>query len=75
MISYKPFYDTIKEKGISTYKLINSFGISRSLIDRLKHDKPITTQTIDDLCGYLDCRVEDILVYVAKDENEAPKTD
>ena len=75
MISYKPFYDTIKKKGISTYKLINSFGISRSLIDRLKHDKPITTQTIDDLCGYLDCRVEDILVYVAKDENEATEND
>ncbi len=71
MISYKPFYDTIKKKGISTYRLINSFGISRSLIDRLKHDKPITTQTIDDLCGYLDCRVEDILVYVAEGKNEA----
>ena len=25
MISYKPFYKTIKEKGISTYKLINTF--------------------------------------------------
>lgn len=70
MISYKPFYDTIKKKGISTYKLINSFGISRSLIDRLKHDKPITTQTIDDLCKYLDCRVEDILIYIAESKSQ-----
>ena len=63
MISYEPFYNTLKEKGISTYKLINTFGISRSLIDRLKHNKPISTVTIDDLCKILNCRVEDILSF------------
>ena len=68
MISYEPFYKTIKEKNISTYKLINTFGISRSLIDRLKHNKPISTVTIDDLCRFLDCRVEDILIYVKDSE-------
>ena len=63
MISYEPFYNTLKEKGISTYKLINTFGISRSLIDRLKHNKPISTVTLNDLCRFLDCGVEDIIVY------------
>lgn len=63
MISYEPLYKTMKEKGISTYRLINEFGVSRSLLDRLKHDKPISTQTLDDLCSYLDCRVEEVLVY------------
>ncbi len=64
MISYAPLYKTMKEKGISTYKLINDFGVSRSLLDRLKHNKPITTVTINDLCSYLECKVEDILEYV-----------
>ena len=64
MISYAPLYETMKKKGISTYKLINEFGASRSLIDRLKHNKPITTVTINDLCAYLDCKVEEILIYV-----------
>ena len=63
MISYEPFYRTLKEKKISTYKLINTYGVSRSLIDRLKHNKPISTVTLNDLCTFLDCRVEDILVY------------
>ena len=63
MITYEPFYKTIKEKKISTYRLINEFGVSRSLLDRLKHNKPISTQTIDDLCTYLNCRVEDTLLY------------
>ena len=69
MISYAPLYKTMKEKGVTTYKLINQFGVSRSLIDRLKHNKPISTVTINDLCTFLDCKVEDILEYV-KEENE-----
>lgn len=67
MISYSPLYETLKSKGISTYKLVNQFGVSRSLIDRLKHNKPISTVTLNDLCKFLDCNVEDILVYI-KDE-------
>ena len=67
MISYAPFYKTLKQKGVSTYKLINTYGMSRSLLDRLKHNKPISTVTLNDLCCILDCKVEDILVYI-KDE-------
>ncbi len=67
MISYKPFYTTLKEKNISTYKLVQQYGISRSLLDRLKHNKPISTVTLNDLCMYLDCKVEDIVIYI-KDE-------
>lgn len=68
MISYEPLYITLKEKGISTYKLINKFGLSRSLLDRLKHNKPISTVTLNDLCAILDCRVEDVLVYIKEDK-------
>ena len=64
MITYKPIYETIKKKGITTYKLINTYGLSRSLLDRLKHDKPITTVTINDLCRICDCRVEEIIEYI-----------
>ncbi len=63
MISYEPFYETLKKKNISTYKLITNFNVSRSLLDRLKHNKPISTVTLNDLCTILDCGVEDILIY------------
>ncbi len=68
MISYAPLYRTLKEKGITTYKLIKDHNISRSLLDRLKHDKPISTVTLNDLCGILDCRVEDILEYIPEEK-------
>ena len=69
MISYAPLYETMKKKGVSTYKLINQFGISRSLLDRLKHNKPISTVTLDDLCKFLSCAVEEVLVYIPDENN------
>ncbi len=69
MISYEPFYQTLKKRGVSTYNLITVHNVSRSLIDRLKHNKPISTVTLDDLCRILHSRVEDILVYISEDTN------
>ena len=64
MISYAPLYETLKKKNISTYKLIKEYSISRGLLDRLRHNKPISTVTLNDLCTIIDCKVEDILVFV-----------
>ncbi len=64
MISYEPLYLTLKVRNISTYRLIKDYGISRSLLDRLKHNKPISTVTLNDLCTILHCRVEDILLFI-----------
>ena len=63
MITYEPLYRTMKEKNITTYKLIKDHNISRSLIDRLKHNKPISTVTLNDLCNILDCSVQEILLH------------
>jgi DNA-binding Xre family transcriptional regulator len=60
----------MKEKNVSTYKLINEYGVSRSLLDRLKHNKAISTVTLNDLCYFLDCRVEDIIVYIKDGQDE-----
>ena len=63
MISYDPLYRTMKARNITTYKLVTQYNVSRSLLDSLKHNRPISTVTLNDLCRILDCRVEDILVY------------
>ena len=67
MISYAPFYETLKARGLTTYRLIVDYGISRSLLYRLKHNKPISTVTLADLCLILECRVEDVLVYISEE--------
>lgn len=63
MISYKPFWDTLKKKNITTYALINKHNISSATIDRIKKGKGISTMKIDDFCRILDCQVMDIIEY------------
>lgn len=65
MINYAPFWDTIKEKEISTYTLIEEYKVSKSLIDKLKHNKGITTSTLNQLCNILECQIYDIVVFEA----------
>ena len=63
MISYAPFWKTLKEKGISTYALINKYNISSGTIDRMRKGNGISTLKIDDFCKILVCKVEDIIEY------------
>lgn len=67
MISYEPFWQTLIEKGISTYALIHRYQISSATIDRMKKGNGISTAKINDLCEILNCRVEDIIEYVKED--------
>ena len=64
MISYEPFWRTLKEKNISTYTLINKYHISSATISRMKQGGGISTMKIDDFCRILQCRVEDIIAYI-----------
>ena len=63
MITYTPFWKTLKEKGESTYTLIEEYGISSATIDRLRNGKGISTAKINDLCKILNCTVSDIIEY------------
>lgn len=63
MIIYDPFWKTLKNRGESTYTLINKYGISSATIDRIRKGGGITTQKLNDLCKILNCKVEDIIEY------------
>lgn len=63
MIEYTPFWETLKNKNISTYKLIKKHNVRSSTVQRIRHNEPLSTVTIDFLCEVLDCNVEDILVF------------
>ncbi len=64
MISYKPFWETLKLKNITTYTLINKYNISSVTIDRMKKGGGISTMKIDDFCRILNCGVSDIIEYL-----------
>ena len=63
MIRFDRLWDTMKKRGVSTYRLRELCGIDSKTIRRLKANENIETKTINKLCAALDCRVEDILRY------------
>jgi DNA-binding Xre family transcriptional regulator len=64
MISYEPLWETMKQKGVSTYKLIKDYSFSRGTLDSLKQNRNISTATLNDLCNILSCNVEDVLKFI-----------
>lgn len=68
MISYKPFYDTLLQKGVTEYALIFKHGVPANTLHRMKHGKPITTTTLDVLCEILGCPVSGILEYLPPED-------
>ncbi len=64
LISYRPFWQTLKDKNITTYTLINKYNISSATIDRMKKGNGISTMKIDDFCRILECSVSDIIEYI-----------
>lgn len=63
MIVFDRLWKTMKEKGISTYRLRESCGIDSKTVRRLKANENIETKTLDRLCAALDCRIEDIMEF------------
>ena len=62
MISYDPLFQTMKEKGITSYRL-GKMGFPLSNYYAMKRGKNISTHTLNQLCKLLQCRVEDVLQY------------
>lgn len=63
MMSFSPLWKTMKDKNISVYALIYKHKVSRSTIDKLKHDRNVTLSTVEHLCEILDCKIEDVVEY------------
>lgn len=64
MIVFDKLWMTLKEKGISQYKLIREYGISSGQLDRLRKNENVNTYTLSQLCKILNCRLEDIAEYI-----------
>ena len=71
MISYAPLWETMKNRGATTYTLQVKGDISSSTIRRMKAGQSISTNSLDALCKLLQCGLEDIAVYLP--DNEEPK--
>ncbi len=68
MIVYDNLWKTLKEKHVSQYELVNKYGISKGLLDRLRKNESLTTYSLDKLCAILDCGIGEIAAFVEDEE-------
>ena len=71
MIQYNPLWETMANKGITTYTLRVKHNMSHATVQRLQKNMPVSTHTLDKLCQILDCRLENIAEYIP--EEKEPK--
>lgn len=64
MIIFDRLWETMKEKGVSTYTLRERYDFHTDTISNLRHNQNITTNTLNKLCEILDCELQDIAEYV-----------
>ena len=61
MVSYKPLWHTLIEKGIKKMELVKLVGMSSSTLAKLNNDNYVALEVIDRICQALDCRIEDVV--------------
>ena len=70
MIVYDRLWATMKDRGISQYRLMRTYQFSAGQLSRLRKNANISTYTINLLCKILHCRVEDILEYIEEEPTD-----
>ncbi|MCH5345086.1 MAG: helix-turn-helix transcriptional regulator [Acetatifactor sp.] len=64
MISYRPLWETMASRNITTYTLIHKYNFSAQTISNLKHNKGITTFTLEKLCKILECTPDKVIEFI-----------
>lgn len=70
MIDYSPFWETLEQSDENWYTLTSKHHLSHSTLHRLKHNKDVSTKTLNDLCRILNCRLEEIAQYIPSDTDQ-----
>lgn len=73
MIDFSPLWETMKEKGISQYDLLN-MGIDKRALDRLRNNKNITLLSLEKLCNILHCTPDSVIKFIPDDSEVVKNT-
>ena len=62
MLDYSPMWQTMKEKGITQYRLLKS-GIDNETLDAVKKGNNITLLTLEKICNILECTPNEVVRF------------
>ena len=62
-VSYEKYFRMAKEKGITTYLILEEANISANILTRMKRNEYISLESVEKICRALQCDVSDILDF------------
>ncbi len=69
MIKFNKLFSLLDAQGKSATHWLRQNGMHPSVVNKLRKDGRVNTDTINELCRLLDCQPGDIMEY-AEEENE-----
>lgn len=69
-VSYKPLRHTLVDKDLVIGDLRDEKGanLNSSTVTRINKDEYISLQSIEQICRYLNCRIEDVVEIVLSED-------
>ena len=67
MISFSKLWKLMDERKITAYRLRESCGFDSKTIRRLKSNENTETKTLNKICAFMNCRLEDIAEYIPEE--------
>ena len=69
MYNYDKLWACMKEKGVSTYVLREKYGMSSATVHSLRHNHNVEVETLDRLCGILECDYGNVIEHIPSKED------
>lgn len=63
-IKFDKAFELMKAQGLSTYKIRKDRIITESTLQKMRENKHITTQSIENLCKVLGCQPGDLMEFI-----------
>lgn len=64
MISYKPLLIILVKKGLNLTQLKEGIKASSATIAKISKNEYISMSTLNDICNFLDCKIEDVIEHL-----------
>ena len=65
MVDYSPLWDTMSERKITQYMMLQDKILDNHTLDRLKKNMNITLITLERICKYLNCTPNDVIQFTS----------
>lgn len=69
-IEYKKLFHKLIDEGMTNSYLAEKAGITLNVITRLKRNEYVSLESIEKICGALNCNADEILEFVDEPDEE-----